>query len=58
MGIGVPGEVAIRGPLMRKGYWGADEATRETIRDGWLYTGDIGYWTRKAICTCAIGART
>ena len=26
-----------------KGYWGQEDATRETIRDGWLYTGDLGY---------------
>jgi long-chain acyl-CoA synthetase len=26
-----------------KGYWKADEATSQTIRNGWLYTGDVGY---------------
>ena len=26
-----------------KGYWKAEEATSQTVRDGWLYTGDIGY---------------
>lgn len=36
------GEVIIRGPTVMKGYRGRPEATAETIRDGWLYTGDLG----------------
>lgn len=36
------GEIIIRGPTIMKGYWNRSEETRETIRDGWLYTGDIG----------------
>ena len=27
-----------------KGYWGQESQTAETIKDGWLYTGDLGYW--------------
>jgi long-chain acyl-CoA synthetase len=37
------GEVWIKGPIIMPGYWGNPEATRETITDGWLHTGDVGY---------------
>ncbi|NLW43550.1 MAG: long-chain fatty acid--CoA ligase [Syntrophomonadaceae bacterium] len=40
---GQPGEVIWRGPQMMRGYWNNPEETANTIRDGWLYTGDIGY---------------
>lgn len=40
---GTPGEVLIRSPLVMPGYWGKPEATAETVIDGWLHTGDIGY---------------
>jgi fatty-acyl-CoA synthase len=35
------GEVIMRGDFVMKGYWNNPEATAQTIRDGWLYTGDI-----------------
>ena len=35
------GELLVRGDLLMKGYWRDDAATAATIRDGWLYTGDI-----------------
>ncbi len=40
--VGEPGEICARTPLVMKGYFGRPDATRETLRDGWLATGDIG----------------
>jgi len=37
------GELIIKGPQVMKGYWNSTEATAQTIRNGWLYTGDIAY---------------
>ncbi|MDH3239674.1 MAG: long-chain-fatty-acid--CoA ligase [Alphaproteobacteria bacterium] len=37
-----PGEILIRNPCLMMGYLNNDAATRETLRDGWLHTGDIG----------------
>lgn len=38
---GEPGELLIKGPLVMKEYWENPEKTAETIKEGWLYTGDI-----------------
>lgn len=40
--VGETGEIAGRGPLLMSGYYGQPELTAQTIRDGWLYSGDIG----------------
>jgi long-chain acyl-CoA synthetase len=40
--IAPDGEVLTRGPHVMKGYWKNPQATAESIRDGWLYTGDLG----------------
>lgn len=37
------GEICVRGPLVMKDYWLQPELTTQTVRDGWLYTGDIGH---------------
>ena len=39
--IGKAGELAVRSPTSFVGYWDNPEATAETLREGWLYTGDL-----------------
>lgn len=40
---GKQGEIVVKGENVMAGYWKNEKATRETIRDGWLFTGDLGY---------------
>jgi long-chain acyl-CoA synthetase len=41
--LGEPGEIVIRAPQVMDGYWKRPEETAQMIRDGWVFTGDIGY---------------
>ncbi len=41
--LGEKGEIVVRGENVMKGYWKNEKASSESLRDGWLYTGDMGY---------------
>jgi long-chain acyl-CoA synthetase len=41
--INLKGEIVVRGPQLMKGYWNNPEETEVALRNGWMYTGDIGY---------------
>jgi long-chain acyl-CoA synthetase len=40
---GVQGEICVKGENVMVGYWKNENATRQALKNGWLYTGDIGY---------------
>jgi long-chain acyl-CoA synthetase len=42
LGTGEVGELVVHGPQIMKGYWKINEETANVLKDGWLYTGDIG----------------
>src|SRR3984885_13712278 len=41
---GVAGEIVVRGDIVMPGYWNEPAASAETLRNGWLHTGDIGFF--------------
>lgn len=46
---GEAGEIVIRGGNVMKGYWKNERSSAETVREGWLYTGDMGYVDRQGL---------
>jgi long-chain acyl-CoA synthetase len=46
--IGEIGEVAIRGPNVMQGYWKKEEQTAAVLKDGWYWSGDLGYMDDEA----------
>ncbi len=49
--IGEVGEIVCRGDVVMAGYWNNPDATAETIRDGWLFTGDKGSFDERGYLT-------
>lgn len=43
LSVGQKGEIVIKGDNVMQGYWKNEKATEETIKNGWLHTGDMGY---------------
>ena len=43
---GEQGEIVVRGENVMVGYWKNEKATRESIKDGWFFTGDLGYFDK------------
>lgn len=48
---GITGEVIVKGDTVMKGYWDNEDATHKALRDGWLWTGDIGSLDDKGYLT-------
>ena len=48
--MGETGELVVRGPNVMKGYWNRPEETAETLRNGWLHTGDIVFFDEDGYC--------
>lgn len=47
--LGEQGEIVVKGENVMAGYWKNPESTAETVKDGWLYTGDLGYMSKEGL---------
>lgn len=47
--LGEMGEIVVKGENVMAGYWKNPESTADTVRDGYLYTGDLGYMTAEGL---------
>jgi len=47
--MGEQGEIVVRGENVMAGYWKNPTATADTVKDGWLYTGDLGYMSEEGL---------
>jgi fatty-acyl-CoA synthase len=48
--VGQTGELCTRGYSVMQGYWGDDERTAESVRDGWMHTGDLATIDEEGFC--------
>jgi acyl-CoA synthetase (AMP-forming)/AMP-acid ligase II len=49
--VGLPGEIVVRAPQVMAGYWQDPVATADTLRGGWLHTGDVGVFDPTGLLT-------
>ena len=53
-----PGQIVIRSDANMAGYFRRPDLTANTLRDGWMWTGDIATGTTSATCSSSTGPRT
>ena len=47
--VGEMGEIVVKGENVMAGYWKNPESTADTVKEGWLYTGDLGYMSKEGL---------